>query len=398
MYAQTQTKIYKFSDKGIEINGSAKGYYPVAFKKIFTTGYNETSVSNIEVFEGKVTIILPTNHGFLLERVIRFTSGNYTKDYFLTEVTSTSISFYDEDFPNQFPDPISIKYAPLDWELVYEVGQVHIYKFKDLDDSDLYLRLFYLSPLNNSTLRGLVYPCVGRAYDPDTGYITDPDSLTETRDIKSGAQRFSWEIGQYTDVYYDKQPLSSSLGTVTIIGSLYHMVMSTSTSTTKNTFHLATVLPVANCVQDKALPLLVGSRQNYTSSGPSQTFSNCYMYVNNTRVCNYRASSDIIAYFGMPSYIPDPWVSSLGVSDRFSLNGITLYFAGTSSYFGNALGAHYLIAKTSDNRFPNSSTSYPLGIMDTDNFIKSYLCPNSDGSTFSGYVVPMEEIHLGYKV
>ena len=105
MYTQTQTKIYKFSDKGIETNGWAKGYYPEVFKKIFVTGYNENLITDIETLNGKVTLILPTNHGYLLERVIRFSSPTHNKDYVITEVTATSISFYDETFPNQITNP-----------------------------------------------------------------------------------------------------------------------------------------------------------------------------------------------------------------------------------------------------------------------------------------------------
>lgn len=398
MYTQTQTKIYKFSDKGIELNGWAKGYYPEIFKKIFVTGYNENLITDIEILNGKVTLILPTNHGYLLERVIRFSSPSHTKDYVITEVTATSISFYDETFPSSITNPISIKIAPLDYELVYEVDQVHIYKFKDLDNSDLFLRLYFLSTKNSSSYRGLVYPCVGRTYDPETGYITDTDSLVETRDIKSPATRFSWELGQQDNVYYENQPLNPSYGQITIIGSLYHLLISVATGNTKYYFTLNSILPVVNCVLGKTLPLLTGSRYTHTSSGPSNTFSGSYQYVNNYKVSNFTCSSSISTSFGLPSYYVDPFHNALGISDRMSLNGITLYLTGTSAFFANALGAHYLTAKGDDTRFTTYATNYPLPIMDSDNFIKSYLCPLSDGSTFCGYVAPMEEIHLGYKV
>lgn len=398
MYTQTQTKIYKFSDKGIEVNGWAKGYYPEVFKKIFVTGYNENLITDIETLNGKVTLILPTNHGYLLERVIRFSSPSHTKDYVITEVTATSISFYDETFPNQITNPISIKIAPLDYELVYEVGQVHIYKFKDLDNTDLFLRLYFLSTKNNSSFRGLVYPCVGKTYDPATGYITDGDSLVETRDLNTPATRFSWELGQQTNMYYDNQPLNSTLGQITIIGSLYHLLISSSIGGNKSSFTLSSILPIVNCVVGKTLPMMTGSRNDHTIFGPSNTFDTCYQYINNYKVSNFSCSTNIPNYFGMPSYLVDPFHNALGISDRMSLNGITLYLTGTSVFFANAIGAHYLTAKTNDNRFVNNASSYPLPIMDSDNFIKSYLCPLSDNSVFCGYVAPMEEIHLGYKV
>lgn len=398
MYTQTQTKIYKFSDKGIEVNGWAKGYYPEVFKKIFVTGYNENLITDIEILNGKVTLILPTNHGYLLERVIRFSSPTHNKDYVITEVTATSISFYDETFPSQITNPISIKVAPLDYELVYEVGLVHIYKFKDLDNTDLFLRLYFLSDKNNSSFRGLVYPCVGKTYDPATGYITDTNSLVETRDLKTAATRFSWELGMQTDMYYDNQPLDGNMGRITIIGSLYHLLISPSTSSTKYSFTLNAILPVVNCVLGKTLPMMTGSRYTHTSSGPGNTFTGSYQYVNNYRVQSFAASVDIINYFGMPSYYMHPFNAALGPSDRMSLNGTTLYFAGTSAYFGNALGVHYMTARGDDTRFVNIASSYPMPLMDSDNFIKSYLCPLSDGSTFCAYIAPMEEIHLGYKV
>ena len=69
------------------------------------------------------------------------------------------------------------------------------------------------------------------------------------------------------------------------------------------------------------------------------------------------------------------------------------------SYFGSENKLKEVnTARGDDTRFVNIASSYPMPLMDSDNFIKSYLCPLTDGSTFCAYIAPMEEIHLGYKV
>src|SRR5690606_24710178 len=135
--------------------------------------------------------------------------------------------------------------ASLGWDLVYELGNIQIYKFQNLDDTDMFLRLCFQ---NNPSRRNHISPCVGNSYDPNTGFITDEDSLWFTRNVAS-PQLIQWEFGYHATASYDNYSYSQGYsihGLAKMVGSKYHCVFMTNSSSSANSGRINAVLPVTS--------------------------------------------------------------------------------------------------------------------------------------------------------
>lgn len=386
MYAQTQTKYYHLSDQGISQHLYARTPLPTLFKKIFTTGFNNTVFSDYELLEGRVKIILPTNHGFVKERVVKITANGFSKEYFVEESDQTSITFYDPSFPTSLTGTLSIQVAPLGWELVYEVGKVFIYKLKDLDGTDLYLRLLFPTGSNHRTT---IHPCVGRTVDLDLGIITDINSLTANKSITTTTAVNVWEWNNVSGTSFDSTPYKATDGTAFFIGSLYHLVIGSTLTSSITQGVISGLLPVVNSPIINNLPLLVC----YTYGNPTSSYpwlvSFITGYINNTKVTNLPVNG--ATTFIYPSAIT-PFVT-LDQTKTISLSNTKLYSVGSSSYVGTMLGA-YQMSVTNTDGFSTNISTYPYTLMDTNNEIKYFWGLCSDSQSQFGLLTPLEEIKL----
>lgn len=386
MYAQTQTKYYHLSDQGISQHLYARTPVPSLFKKIFTTGFNDTVFSDYELLDGHVKLILPTNHGFVKERVVKVTADGFSKEYFVENTDQTSITFYDPDFPTSLTGTLSVQVAPLGWELVYELGKVFIYKLKNLDGTDLYLRLLFPTGSNH---RVAIHPCLGRTVDLDLGIITDVNALTANKSITTTTAINTWEWNNVNSTSYDSLAYKGADGTAFFVGSLYHLVIGSTVSSSVTYGTVNGILPVVNSPVVNNLPLLLC----YTYGNPTSNYpwlvNYITGYVNNTKVTNLpvNGSTTFIYANSITPFI------TLDQTKTASLSSTSLYSVGSSAYMGTMLGAYQLSVTTADG-FSTNINTYPYTLMDVNNEIKYFWGLCSDSQSQYGLLVPLEEIKL----
>lgn len=140
---QTQTKFYDFSDVGLDFSAGSKALFPDRFKKMLALGYNPQTASSASITGNQVTLTYGVTHGYVADRVLQVTAaGGYNKEVYIDSVTSSTVTFTDATATG-LTGLISTKVAPLGWELMYEVANIHVYKFKQLDESDVFMRVVF---------------------------------------------------------------------------------------------------------------------------------------------------------------------------------------------------------------------------------------------------------------
>ena len=68
---QTQTKLFDFSDIGLDFCAGSKNLFPDRFKKILAQGYNTQTVASVGVVGNQVTLTYGVSHGYVADRVLK---------------------------------------------------------------------------------------------------------------------------------------------------------------------------------------------------------------------------------------------------------------------------------------------------------------------------------------
>ena len=224
---QTQTKYFDCSDIGLEMCFGAVNRNPESFKKILTLGYNQQTVTNVSVVGNQVTFTYGGAHGYVADRVLKVDSGALASinhgEFWINSVTTNSVTLTIDDAPLSVASGFTTKVAPLGWDLVYEVGNIHIYKMLHLDDTNRYVRMCFETVTTN---RASVAVCIGKTYDPSTGFINDPNALQGTKNISSPsvANLPRWDVYRGSNSYanYTYAQGLSIFGMGAAVGSKYH--------------------------------------------------------------------------------------------------------------------------------------------------------------------------------
>ncbi len=74
MIKQTQTKMFDFSDVGLDFCAGSKAKFREVFKKMLSTGYNPQTVLSVSISGNQVTLTYGTNHGYVADRVLLLTA------------------------------------------------------------------------------------------------------------------------------------------------------------------------------------------------------------------------------------------------------------------------------------------------------------------------------------
>lgn len=269
---QTQTKYFDCSDVGLEMCFGAVNKNPGSFKKILCTGYNPLTASSFSIAGGEVTLNYASSHGYVASRVLHVeASGGYSKEVVIDSVTATSVTFTDADTAD-LTGTINTKIAPLGWDLVYEVGNIHIYKMLHLDDTDRYVRMCFET---NTEYRAAIAVCIGKSYDPVTGFINDPNALQSTKDVvsPSAANLPKWDAYFLGSTYanYNYTQGLGRFGHGAFVGSKYHIGFQVADGYMGGggvnvAHHIFGIFPT-HCLDYEVLdyPLLVA--MNYNSAG-----------------------------------------------------------------------------------------------------------------------------------
>lgn len=393
---QTETKFFDSTDVGLDYSAGSKNLFPDRFKKMLVLGYNVQTVNSVSVMGDQITFTYGGAHGYAANRVLKVDSGPLSTinggEFWIDAVTTNTVTFTLTDAPVSISGGFTTRIAPLGWELVYEVSNVHIYKFKALDESDLYLRLCFQ---NQAARRNCIAPCIGKSFDMGTGFITDPLSLAETRSVATPHDGFKWEFSFYARSTYDNYTYAqgaSQFARGCIVGSAYHFVSMHSVASA-NTGRIVGFLPTG-CLEYLALkyPMLIGeSYAAITANASSYQGSNGRAFVGNVRVLLDQTPSNDNTLFAMPQA-----TNSFTQQDTFNTtttSPIALYEYGTRQFLGMVNGGLYA-CKYGTADAPVTDGTSPTITYDID---LNSVCPVHYFGTNSARVfltAPVEEIKI----
>lgn len=396
MIKQTQTKLFDFSDVGLNFSAGSKNLFPDRFKKMLSTGYNPQTASSVNIVDNQVTLIYDVLHGYVADRVLQVTAVGYDKEVYIDSVTSSTVTFTDTTISGIVGN-VNTKVASLGWELVYELANIQVYKFKALDESDLYLRLCFQDVTSS---RNCIAPCVGKSYDPATGFITDTNALTANKDKLSPVTGIKFDFNLYVNSYansYNYASGFSEYGMGKIVGSAYHLVIATNTEAGRP--RVNAILPLASFDYDTTkLPLILaedGGNASQTTYNYDQNDSG-RAFIGNIECMFDRRNYAVVKLFTqLPTAISSFLPATIDSFNTTTAKPLEVFEKTTGQFLGFGFGLYQ--ALYAQYNIPNIERSVsPSLVMDAD--LQSYCVlhaigtPSSANTTY--LVAPIEEIKI----
>lgn len=372
---QTQTKLFDFSDVGLDFCAGSKNLFPDRFKRMLALGYNSQTVATVSVLGNQVTFEYGVSHGYVAERVLKVSSGPLAAihggEFVIDSVTATSLTMTIDDAPISISGNFTTKIAPLGWDLVYEQPYIHIYKMRHIDDTDRFVRICFQSNIND---RNAVVVCIGKTFDATTGVINDPLALQSTAAITNASTMNipkwdSYNSSSAQNSWTYSQGLST-FGRGVVVGSKYHFAYLTGDGYPVS-HHIYGIFP-CHCLDYPALdyPVLIGSMSNSASIyGNFSTNSSGHASIGNIRVRFDYANNASAGGLLSTSTNAMP-LSSFLTSEIESFNTTTgkpleVYEQATSQYLGQVYGL-YLCMYAPTNMPSPSVQNYPSTALDVD--------------------------------
>ena len=400
---QTQTKLFDFSDVDLDFCAGSKNLFPVAFRKIFVLGYNTQTVSSVAVSGNQVTLTYGMSHGYVADRVLKISSGALAAinggEFVIDSVTTNTVTMTIDDAPLSVASGFTTRIAPLGWELVYESGFIQIFKFKDLDGSDLYLRLAHQNAPNH---RNTIMPCIGRTVDLAAGTITDENSYANGKKGNNSAQAMpKWEFTANWSATYNTYTYSQGLsvfGKGVVVGSPYHLLVMSSTDTYQSIHTVMNGFVPCYMLNYNTLKLPLLFTYNTNASGNdirSEYYGGLFSgYVGNVRVIFLQSSMS----GGNPFNAPQALNSFIG-QDNFNTTAaepIAIYEYSTKQFLGFVTGGMYIAKYATANQPDMARTTAPKLTYDID--LNSKVNLHAIGMYQSGLTtvicIPVEEIKI----
>ena len=400
---QTQTKLFDFSDVGLDFSAGSKALFPDRFKKMLALGYNPQTASSASITGNQLTLTYGVTHGYVADRVLQVTAaGGYNKEVYIDSVTSSTVTFTDATATG-LTGLISTKVAPLGWELVYELAEVQLYKMKYLDERDLYIRLIYSTGNNKSVIN----ICAGKTANIVAGTITDTNSYEPTRSNTvaiSGFGFITWyqALNAYNNYTYSQGfPVS---GKACLIGSKYHLCLMLSAWNASGG-RVYGVFPFSNIGYDVLdYPMIVG--QYFTSAISTTTTSEqtqlntssvgSAFYVGNVAASaaqNNTANEAIdSASIGLSSFLPN----AIDGFNTTTAAPIPLYERDTKQFIGIVSGGLYRAAlKASNVNYTMASAPNITSDIENSNLVVvNYPFSNQNNNFMHAFAAPIEEIKI----
>lgn len=407
---QTQTKMFDFSDVGLDFCAGSKNLFPDRFKKMLSLGYNVQTASSVSVSGSIITLTYGVTHGYVADRVLQVTAaGGFNKEVYIDSVTENTVTctVLDDDTVG-LTGAITTKVASLGWELLYEQANIHVYKMLHIDDTPRYVRLCFQ---NNASHRNAIAVCIGKTYDIETGIINDPLALQATASVTSpsagGMPRWDGYVASNSDNNITYNEGYSTYGKAITFGSLYHLILPLCWGTSFP-IDIYGIIPV--CVHKYDVldyPLLICKSLNtVTSSYGENTYGNLYStpgsgaaYIGNVRVVfsdNTQNSAGSLAN-GYAAARSSVLPSALDGFDTTTAQPIAIYELSSYQHLGFCYGA-YKCQYSNDTKAPTiSKTNMPIQTVDTDFTSKVFIaCSGSanDKSRAFYMAIPIEEVKI----
>lgn len=406
---QTQTKMFGFSDTGLDFCAGSKNLFPDRFKKMLSLGYNVQTVASASVAGNQVTLIYGVPHGYAAGRVLRVGAPELLSinggEFVIDSVTTNTVTMTIDAAPVSIAGGFSTKIASLGWDIVYEQEHIHIYKFKHIDDTDMFARLCFQTALSH---RNAVICAIGRSYNHSTGVISDinvPGNIGSVIAPNDANPELRWDFtdaAESTPNNYTSSQGESVFGRAALVGSIYHLaIMVNSYNPLGDDIRASArcsfaILPTY-CLDYEKLnyPVVIGDSQGPTSSVKPSTQSRLGFLA---YLGGYRVAIDIAKTTGSAPgelYYPQANDSLLPSSiDGFNTTAsrpIQLFDYSTKQFLGFIAGGLQTlsIGPLNTPALPSASTS-PILTKDID--LDSTVCIHGIGMLW--VAVPVEEIKI----
>ena len=404
---QTQTKLFDFSDVGLDFCAGSKNLFPDRFKKMLALGYNEQTVSSVAVAGNQVTLSYGVPHGYVADRVLKVSApellGINGGEFFIDSVTANTVTMTIDGAPASIAGNFTTKVASLGWEPVYEQAHIHIYKFKHIDESDLYLRICFQT---NPSHRNAIVVAVGKTADLALGTINDinvPGNLGTVTNSNNASPNILWDFtdaASSTPNNYTYSQGASTYGRGVLVGSLYHIATMINSYSANNEDSRAgarclfSVLPTY-CFNYENLnyPIVIGDNQGSTSITKPSTQSNtgflAYVGLHRVAIDIAKKASDIELYYPQAedSILPP----SIDTFNTTTSRPIQLFEYSTKQFIGFISGGLQTLSIGPLNMPVLSSVNTsPIFTKDID--LDSNVCVHGIGRLW--VAVPIEEIKI----
>lgn len=406
---QTQTKLFDFSDVGLDFCAGSKNLFPDRFKRMLALGYNSQTVASVSVAGNQVTFEYGVSHGYIADRVLKVSSGPLAAindgEFVIDSVTATSLTMTIDTAPISIAGGFATFIAPLGWELVYEQANIHVYRFKNLDESDVFIRLCFQ---NIATRRNCISPCIGNSFDINSGFITDEYALSVNKEILSPNVDFKWEFGSVAANTHDNWTYTqgfSTYGLGRVVGSKYHIaIMSNGQTGSVRTLTNGIFPNYSINIDSIKYPMMLGYIYGaITSVFDPYEAKNSAGFLGGIRVTGSLLQGSSFGFLDYGNDVLNPSANYLSsLLDGFNTTtaeSISLYEYSTGQKLG-ALYGMYRVLSVSKTLFPSAYQSTPSFTKDVDlNHDVLVHClgsGNSEGTPTTLLCVPVEEIKIGY--
>ena len=181
--------------------------------------------------------------------------------------TDNTVTMTIEGAPSSIAGNFKTNIASLGYQLVYEQNPVQLYKFKALDESDLFLRLVFTTAYTN---RNTVSVCIGAQADIATGVITDQESYELTRNNPTVNDHLKWEFQYSNNATSDNYTYTqgySEFGRGCVVGSKYHLAFLSNMASVYSSGTVNGFFPVMTSYDNLKLPVIFGFVYNAAGSG-----------------------------------------------------------------------------------------------------------------------------------
>lgn len=394
MIKQTQTKMFDFSDVDLDFCSGSKNKFPDVFKKMLANGYNSKIVSSVAINGDQVTLDYGVNHGYAADRVLAINTPGLAGEFYIDSVTSNTLTITMSNTPAAVAGGFTTKIAPLGWELVYENAHIHIYKFKHIDETDMYARLCFQNATTAGN-RNCIAVGIGRTVNLATGVITDENCLDDLRSCATVAEATSnirWDFTSTTSRTNDNYTYSQGFNTFgkgLFVGSPYHFASFYSIGYASSFGSCAGIFPFQSTYSNLNYPVLLAQNNGASTSSISAPQNTNLRLMCGKIQCSAGNQSAVFATsFAAASFLPN----SLDQFNTTTCFPVPIFTNAEYQYLGHLRGGLYIAAYASKDMPATGNSSSPSLTTDID---FANICPVHsiyNGSTHSWLTLPVEKI------